>query len=229
MPTALESRAALGLVTGAAVDAAMEFLSSTKGSPQQRRADLLRGVPSVVGYYSDGTSALAADFYDDERSQVRTRTRYAAQPIVVDRGDKLFNAIAWSAAPLLADAEDDALKRLAEVVSYEVAQPYRQTIIGNRQRDPDCVGWQRVCVGGCGFCQMVAAKGAVYKSNTANFACHPHCHCSCAPVFGRFENGKWSTEVGQEASVVQYAASKRRRTAKERATIRDWVAYYEGR
>ena len=66
MPTASESRLALTLVTGAAVQAATRLLSSLSGSPESQRSDLLDTVPALIGYYADGSSALAADFYDDE-------------------------------------------------------------------------------------------------------------------------------------------------------------------
>lgn len=62
MPTAWESRRALNLVADAAVATALDLLQSTGGSPEQRRYELLAGVPEVVGYYSDGSAALAADF-----------------------------------------------------------------------------------------------------------------------------------------------------------------------
>ena len=101
MPTAVESRAALPLVTGAAVGAATRLLGSLTGPPESQRADLLDAVPQIIAYYTDGSSALAADFYDDERDRVGARGRFTAEPIVLDRWEKIGRAIAWATQPLI--------------------------------------------------------------------------------------------------------------------------------
>src|SRR5690242_11300985 len=165
MPTALESRAALTLVTGSAVSAVQQLLGSLTGSPESVRADLLDAVPAVIGYYADGSSALAADFYDDERERAAARGRFLAEPVVLDRGEKIGRAVAWAAKPLF-DGEGDTSARLAEVVQLETARPYRDTIVTNRQRDPQAAGWQRIAAGGCSFCRMLAGRGAVYREST---------------------------------------------------------------
>jgi len=216
MPTALESRAALTVVTGAAVGAVERLLGSLSGSPESVRSDLLGAVPEVIGYYSDGSSALAADFYDDERDRASARGRFTAEPVVLDRAEKIGRAVAWATQPLV-EGDGDVPARLAQVVQLETARPYRDTITTNRQRDPEAVGWQRVSVGGCSFCRMLAGRGAVYKESSAHFASHTHCHCTASPVFR-------GGDTGPEASVVQYVASKRRPTARDRARVRAYLA-----
>lgn len=216
MPTALESRAALTLVTGGAVDAVHRLLGSLTGPPETVRSDLLDAVPDVIGYFADGSSALAADFYDDERDRAAVRGRFTAEPIVLDRWEKVGRALAWATQPLI-DGDGDVPARLAEVVQIETARPYRDTITTNRHRDPEAVGWRRVAVGGCSFCRMLADRGAVYRSETARFAAHTHCHCTAQPVFK-------GSDPGEEAHVVQYVASKRRPSAKDRARVRAYLA-----
>jgi hypothetical protein len=188
-----------------------------EGRPEAVRADLLDGVPEVVAYFSEGSAALAADFYDDERAAAAARGRFLAEPVIADRGQKLYNAIAWATQPLFDDALDATpQQRLAEVVQLETARPYRDTITTNRQRDPESVGWRRVASGGCKFCSMLAGRGAVYREDTVRFASHPHCHCTAQPVFR-------SNDTGEEANVVQYVASRRRRTPEQRAMVRDYL------
>lgn len=216
MPTALESRAALTLVTGSAVAAVQRVLGSLTGSPEVVRSDLLDAVPAVIGYYADGSSALAADFYDDERERAGARGRFLAEPVVLDRGEKIGRAIAWATGPLF-DGDGDTAGRLAQVVQLETARPYRDTITTNRGRDPEAAGWRRVTAGGCKFCQMLADRGAVYREESARFASHTHCHCTAAPVF---KGG----ESGPDASVLQYVASKRRPSAKDRERVRNYLA-----
>lgn len=221
MPTALESRAALGLVTGAAVDAVVTLLGKVKGSPESRRAALLDGVPEVIGYYAEGSAALAADFYDDERARAGEVPGYSARLLIPDRTVKIRRAVAWSALPLFEGADDQSAARLAEVVQIETARPYRETIVGNRQQDPRAVGWRRVAAGGCGFCRMLADKGAIFRESTARFAAHEHCHCVAEPVFR-------NNDTGESASVLQYAASRKNRTAAQKAELRDYIATYYG-
>ena len=216
MTTARESKAALQLVTGAAVDAVVTALGRLSGSPEQQRALLLDITPAVIGHYSDGSSALAADFYDDERERAAAPKLYIAEPVVLDRTVKIRRAVAWAADPLFTDDREKTSARLAEVVNLETARPYRDTILANRRRDPSAVGWRRVTSGGCKLCRMLADRGAVYSDETARFAAHPACKCTAQPVFS-------SQDYGDEASVMQYMASKARRTPQQQATLRDYL------
>lgn len=216
MLTALESKAALQLVTGSAVSVASALLANTSGSFEQRRAELLDGVPEVIAYYSAGSSALAADFYDDERELAAPPKLYLAEPIIPDRTVKIRRAIAWASEPLDADDLLTASGRLADVVQLESARPYRETILTNTKRDPSAAGWRRISGGGCKLCRMLADRGAVYTDSTALFATHTNCKCSAQPVFS-------SGEVGEEASAMQYMASRKRRTPETRARLRDYL------
>ena len=221
MPTPVESRAILQRLTDTAVEAGNDILVRLNGSPEVRRAALLESVPEMVGYYSDGSAALAADSYDEARELAGVASRYTADAVVLDRTVKLRRAIAWAAAPLLIDPDDVFAtgKRLAEVISLDVARPFRDTITVNRRQDPASVGWKRITNKCCGFCRMLADRGAVYRESTARFAAHPHCDCSAAPVFT-------TGETGPEASAIQYMASKRKRTPAEKAELRDFLSLY---
>lgn len=215
MPSPRESRAALQLLTAAAVATGQELFRSTTGSPEERRLQMLDSIPDVIGYYADGSAALAADLYDELRAGAQPRTVFRAELITADRTVKIRRAIAWSAEPMITGDDTDTPGRLAEVIQLETARPYRDTITGNRQKDPDAVGWKRIASGGCKFCQMLAARGAVYREKTAHFASHPNCHCTAAPVF--------RGEEGPDANVMQYVASRRSRTPKQRAALREYL------
>lgn len=216
MPTPAESRLALVAITNAAVTAGSQLLSSLTGSGEAQRAELLEGVPALIAYFSDGSSALAADLYDEERERAAARGRFTAEPVIVDRSEKIARAVVWAAAPLL-DAVGDPGARLAKVISLETARPYRDTITTNQRRDPEAVGWRRIARGGgCRLCRMLADRGAVYRHETARFASHTHCRCGASPVF--------KGEDAPEASVMQYVASKRRTTERDRARLREYLA-----
>lgn len=218
MLTASESKAALALVTGEAVATTLTLLGRASGSPEKQRAVLLDGVPEIVGYYSLGSSALAADYYDDERERQAAPKLYVAEPVIVERTEKIRRAVAWAADPLFTDDPSGVEGRLADVVQLETARPYRDTILANRQRDPSAVGWRRISRGGksCKFCRMLADRGAVYSDTTARFSAHGHCQCTAQPVFT-------SSDYGEEASVMQYMASRKRRTPAQRAALREYL------
>jgi hypothetical protein len=216
MTTATESKAALQLVTGAAVNAVVSALGRLSGSPEQQRALLLDITPAVIAHYSDGSSALAADFYDDERERASPPKLYIAEPVILDRTVKIRRAVAWASDPLFGDDPEKSAGRLAEVVQLETARPYRDTILTNRNRDPSAVGWRRVTNGGCRLCRMLADRGAVFSDKTARFAAHTNCKCSAQPVFS-------TNDYGGEASVMQYMASRRKRTPEQQEVLREYL------
>jgi hypothetical protein len=215
--TPQESKAQLTLLGDDAEDTARWMVRRTDGSFESRRVQLLDTVPWVVAFYSEGSAALAADFYDDARSTV-SAAAYAATPVILDRTVKIRRGVAWASEPLSIDDWDAAEARMAKLLRTEMTRPYRDTIITNRRQDKVCIGWKRITRGSasCKFCRMLADRGAVYKEATAHFAAHDDCMCTCAPVFR-------GGEVGPEASTIQYMASKRRRTAKEKAFLRDYL------
>lgn len=218
MATPAESRADLQLVTAAAVEDAQAVFAATSGSPDERRLQLLDTVPGLIGYYSEGSAALAADFYEESREVAGVRTAFQASVVIADRVVKIRRGIAWAAEPLFGatDDGDDVDGRLAQVVQLETARPYRDTVLTNTRRDADAIGWARAAAGGCKFCRMLADRGAVYRERSATFAAHPNCHCSAYAVFRGGDHGP-------EASAVQYLASRRSRTPAQRAYVRAYL------
>lgn len=217
--TPLETRAALTLVTDAGVRGVQRILGRLEGPPDAQRAALLELVPATITLWSDGSSALAADWYDDLREEAAPPRRFVAEPVVADRGEKVGRMVAWASEPLFAPTPDKAgvALRLLPEVQKEIATPFRDTITTNQRRDPAAVGWRRVSSGaGCKFCRMLAGRGAVYRADSARFAAHGHCSCTAQPVF--------AGQGGDEASVVQYAASKRRKSSADRERVRAYLA-----
>lgn len=217
MVTAQESKQLLALLGDDAEDQVRWMLRRSSGRWESRRLQLLDTLPDVVGFYSEGSAALAADFYDDAR--VGVAGSYAATPVLLDRTVKIRRGVAWASEPLSIDDDELAAARFAKLMRSEMARPYRDTILTNQKQDPAAVGWKRITRGSasCSFCRMLAARGAVYRKDTATFAAHDDCMCTAAPVF---KGGA----IGPEASTVQYMASKRRRTPKEKAFLRDYLA-----
>lgn len=216
MVTPLESKAQLTLLADDSEDTVRWMLRRSSGAWESRRLQMLDTVPDVLAFYSEGSAALATDFYDDAR--VGTDGRFSATPVILDRTVKIRRGVAWASEPLSIDDDELAAARFAQLMRSEMARPYRDTIITNRKQDPQAVGWKRITRGAksCSFCRMLADRGAVYRKETATFASHDDCMCTAAPVF---KGG----EIGPEATTAQYMASKRRRSAKEKAFLRDYL------
>lgn len=216
--TALESKRALTLLGDDAEDTARWMVGRTSGSFESRRLQLLDTVPGVIGYYSEGSAALAAEAYMDARLGVAGS--FVAAPIVLDRTVKIRRGVAWASDPLKVGDFELSSARLSKLARTEMTRPYRDTTLANGAIDGMFVGYKRVArAASCGFCKALADRGAVFKQNTAYFAAHDNCQCTAAAAFV-------GQPHGPEASVMQYTASKRRRTPSEKAAINDWAASY---
>lgn len=191
-----------------------------EGRPAASRSALLEAAPEVTGAYVLGSSALAADWYDELREAARPRTRHLTLVPEWQRVEKYGRALAWATEPLTADVIDlaEARSRLSMVTEYEVFDGASTTIDANVRADREATGWRRHAQpGACKFCLMLAGRGAVYrKETTGRFAAHTSCRCTASPTF---RDGT----AGPEASAVQYVASKRRTTARDRERIRAYL------
>lgn len=207
-PTPNQIRQALDRISTAAIADTRRLLNVA--DPRTALAD----IADFVAPYADGSSALAADYYDELRDAADVDVPYAATPIVDLDTERLRRAGLWAADPLYTSQPNLglAVSRLSSVVQPAVVNPFRDTIVGNQQLDPAAVGYRRSASNGCKFCVMLAGRGAVYR-NHPHFASHPHCRCTATPVF---KGG----DEGPEANVMQYTASQRRRTPAQQRALR---------
>lgn len=216
--TAQESKQALTLLGDDSEDTARWMVGRTSGSFESRRLQLLDTVPDVVAYYSEGSAALAVDAYMDAR--VGVAGAFTATAVVLDRTVKIRRGVAWASEPLNMGDAAAAEARMAQLMRSEMTRPYRDTTLRNGARDGHFVGYKRIArAASCGFCKALAARGAVYRKDTVYFAAHDSCQCTTAAAFV-------GQPHGPEASVMQYMASKRRRTPAEKALINDWASQY---
>ena len=216
--SASDARLALVAVTTTGVTEAQSLLTQFEGTPDQIRAAVFESMPAVIGHYSLGSSAIAADWYDDLREAAGAPGNFTSEPVIPDRADKVRNMLGWATEPLYAAVPDisEVALRLLPNVQAEIASPNRATLTTNVRRDPAANGWRRVAAGGCKFCRFLAGRGEVYrKEMSARFASHLNCNCTAQPVF--------QGQPGEEVGVLQYVASKRRenRTPKQRQAIND--------
>lgn len=82
----------------------------------------------------------------------------------------------------------------------------RDVITEAARTDPAARGWARATSGrACHFCALLAARGPVFRAETATFHAHDHCSCTAEPVYRA--NAQWPTgsrhyqELYQQAKV----------------------------
>jgi hypothetical protein len=148
-----------------------------------------------------------------------------AEPLIVDQFSTSLRVVSVVAAKKSAaagidksDAMRNALTLTGGAMARLVLDSGRDTTLFTVDSDPKASGWQRVVGGeGCGFCQMLADRGAVYGENSADFASHDHCGCSAEPVFG-----------GEGKRVRDYAPSTRDIPDADKARARAYIAEHYG-
>jgi hypothetical protein len=208
-------------ITGAAVSDIRKAVRRAR-TAQELRGALFAVAPLVVGSYSDGSSALALEWYEERRDEAAPDRPFSPSPIrlVTDDDVKAMvaeNTIALrdATADTAAAATATSLQLVAGGIQKQVAAGFWDTITTNTSADPSAVGWQRYArAGACKFCVMIAGRGSVFTETTANFAAHKACHCVAGPSFD---------PDAPRATAMQYVASKRDRTAKERADLRAYL------
>jgi hypothetical protein len=208
----------------AARDVERLWRTLTVADALQVRATLEELLPGLVASYGTLSATVAADWYDEVRASQGVRGRFRARPEAPFDAEAVRANARWAIGPLFAQEPDwdGALERLTPEVGRMVAQPGRNTITRSAVRDRQAVGWRRVTNSAkpCKFCVALAARGAVYKQETVNFATHTNCSCSVAPSWD-----KSAPEVpvaAYEASAETSSMSDSQREA-HRARTRAWL------
>lgn len=167
-------------------------------------------LPGLVDAYGAAAAALAAEWYEQLREEQSIPGRFGAIPAdSTETGTQQL--IGWA----LATAEnDDTFKSLIlGGLQRRITNFARGTVSGSAIADPHADGWQRVARGdGCGFCQMLAGRGAVYTEASADFASHDDCNCTATVA--------WRN---RPVPVKPYTPSARHLTDADRARARDWM------
>jgi hypothetical protein len=174
---------------------------------QETVPDWIEAVRAVVGEYGNASAAAAADFYEAERVAARVTGRFTVPLLDPPPDEQVDNSLRWATKDLWPrDPEDpkttaaqraplevrlDAAEKKAEGVAQKlVTDQGRGTVQAAVQRDRMAVGYARAAaLGACAFCRLLAARGMVYKQDTADFRAHDGCNCGVIPVFRgqRFE------------------------------------------
>ena len=214
MPTAVELRDGMAGLAGEAA-AILADLWPTLSTADEARDALMDELPLLVDGYGAAAATLAADWYDEARTEAGVAGRFAAIPAEPELGGVPVLA-RWAVGPLYQSVPDwDSALALAQGgLSRAVDDVSRDTITGSSVADPKVRGWRRMGAGSCSFCAMLISRGAVYNERTAKFASHNACHCFAAPA--------WD-ERAVVTKVDAYVPSARRSTPADRARVRAYL------
>lgn len=212
-----ELRTALNDVATLATSAVEDAVAALPrvGAPIPYRVAATELVVPIVEAYGDVAATVAADWYDETRAAQRVTGGYRARLAPPIETGRIEGMVRWAVSPLFEDFIDwdAALHWLLLGSERQVRNAGRDTVITNSLDDPQATGWQRVTSGGCGFCQMLAGRGAVYRSErTASFGAHDNCRCSVAVA--------WD---GRPRPVRAYEVSERDISDADRARAREWM------
>lgn len=215
MPTSLQYQADLGELTRLAkID--LDVLWRQVNDAVIARELLSDILPELANVYGSAAGTLAADWYDDVRLESEVAGRFSA--VVADLPPRAqTDALAgWSVSDLFSDEPNyqRSLVKAQGGLQRLIADVGRGTVMGSSIGDPMATGWQRVTDGNaCGFCRMLASRGAVYSESSVTFGAHDDCGCSAAPAFD-----------GLPVPVQPYTPSERVVTDADRARTRAWMA-----
>lgn len=211
MPTVQQYRTDLDeLVRLASIDLAALWRTVSDGD--QGRALLAEVLPLLGDTYGSAAATLAADWYDDLRDELDVPRRFRAAVAVPEIGRSEVLA-RWAVEPMFSPEPDLqlALKNAEGGMQRMIADSGRQTVIQSAIADPSADGWMRQASGGCGFCQILASRGAVYSERSVTFGSHDNCRCTAVPAFG-----------GRERPVKPYTPGPATTDA-DRARTRAWM------
>ena len=188
--------------------------------PTELEVALTEVLPATVDTYATASAAVAANWYDNERTRAGVGGRFEA--IVAPLGDLgAYSLAGWATEPLRAAVPDVAAAqyRAEAGLQERLVNVGNKTVTDSAVADPRAGGWVRIVKpDGCDFCRMVAGTGKLFRESTARFACHAHCYCTARPAWGGEE-----VEVEEYRPSARVAALSDRQREDLRASARDWI------
>lgn len=139
--------------------------------------------PELLEPFLAAAADLTAVWYEDQNPD----SGFRASPAELTAREALEAVARWAVS------QDDPAAALGGAATKELFDVSRRTVIENAAVEG--VRWARhASANACGFCRLLAIKGAVYRTEDATTAMkhtdaqgHNHCHCIAVPVHGTYE------------------------------------------
>ncbi len=153
--------------------------------PEMVRDELIDFVPRLTSAYGDVAATAAAEWYEALRADAISGT-YTANLGDVAATDQVVGSVRYAAGHLFTDNPLGVLALLNGAVQRYVTYAGRATVARNAEHDPANPRFARVPRGAhtCAFCEMLASRGWVYRTEkTAGVdPSHYHDDCNCQIV-----------------------------------------------
>jgi hypothetical protein len=147
------------------------LLSGVEGlAPERAKAILFAAFPEVFNPYAAASSAVSASFYEEVRDFAGVKGSFAAETLDTVEADRWGALVGAGTQPRMLEqgASNLMFQFLSGGLTSILSTMAADTIYGNAQKDPVKTGFQRIPKPGCcGFCGMLASRGAVYSSEAA--------------------------------------------------------------
>lgn len=129
--------------------------------------------PALVTPYIAAGNDLTTVWYDEQPAAPAAKPFYA-EPAAVAPVEQLAISARW------AMLQSDPTIALKGTATRAVFSGSRDTVITNTTREG--ILWARhASANACGFCRMLATRGAVYHSQALAKKSHDNCHCLAVP------------------------------------------------
>lgn len=162
---------ALDSLSTAALADLRALLSSLVGiAPARVKAILFDAFPALFNPYAAATSDVSASFYEEIRDVAAVKGAFSAESLGSIDSERWNALVGAGTQPKLLEQGISAstFEVMAGGLTSILSGVAADTIYGNAQRERVTVGFQRIPKAGCcGFCGMLASRGAVYSSAAA--------------------------------------------------------------
>ena len=149
-------------------------------------------LPELAAVYGEATATVAAEWYDELRSEAGARGPFSAVLADIPGPEVIHPGLVWAMQPGFDSGDIGAARdRIGRVTARHIRNAGRNTIAASAELDPAGPRWARVPtrMDPCAFCVMLASRGPVYwtqetaELSAAGRTYHSDCGCDPVPVW----------------------------------------------
>lgn len=151
---------------------------------------LLEVAPRIVDQYAQIAQTVGLDWYRTVRAAALGPNAAPLPPgapiPLPDTAERVIETVRRAAGSLFGENADPAgaLHSITSKCQQYALEGARDGIRTMTLSDPASRGWSRsVSANACDFCVDLAARGAVYSADSAEFEAHNGCNCTANPEF----------------------------------------------
>jgi len=155
------------LSTAALADLRALLSSLENEAPDRAQKVLFEVFPELFNPYAAAASDVSASFYEEVRDLSGVRGSFAAETLDSVEADRWGALVGAGSQPRMLEqgASNLMFTFLSGGLTSILSTVAADTIYGNAQKDPVTTRFQRIPKAGCcGFCGMLASRGADYDS-----------------------------------------------------------------